>query len=186
MSTSGNLTVICGPMFSSKTRTLIELIIFAVYSKKKVMVIRPTIDNRYGDGIKSHDNQDLEQMTGIKPIIVKPDLSDLIIPDDVEVVAFEEVPFFIEKVVDVIETLIYNGKEVIAVGLDLWANGKPANNMGILLPLADVPIKRKAVCVVCHKPATRSYRKVAVESDIFVGGAESYEARCKTCWKLAT
>ena len=43
----GFIEVVCGPMFAGKTEELIRRIRRLEYSKQKVLVFKPKIDNRY-------------------------------------------------------------------------------------------------------------------------------------------
>ena len=43
----GWIEVICGPMFAGKSEELIRRVRRIQYAKKKVVVFKPTIDNRY-------------------------------------------------------------------------------------------------------------------------------------------
>jgi thymidine kinase len=60
-----------------------------------------------------------------------------------------------------------------------------------LMSCAEVVDKLHAICVMCGAPATRNQRLIdgkpaRYDSPIvMVGGAESYEARCRACHKVA-
>ena len=43
----GNLETIVGAMFAGKTSELLKRILWAKHQNKKIIVIKPTIDNRY-------------------------------------------------------------------------------------------------------------------------------------------
>jgi thymidine kinase len=186
MSTTSHLTVICGPMYGSKSLELIRLVDRAVIACENVVVYKPIIDNRYGSGITSHNSIDLEKLTGIKPIEIECSLEDIVIPRNANLIAFDEAQFFNEKIVSIITDLIYQqGKQVVCAGLDLDSDGKPFGHMPELLALADSVIKLKAICMICHKPATRTFCKIQKTNQVMIGGTSVYEARCKSCWKLA-
>src|SRR5579884_2840236 len=56
MPKKGNLSVICGPMFSGKSRELIRLIHIAEIAGQNTAVFKPRIDTRYSfDDVASHD-----------------------------------------------------------------------------------------------------------------------------------
>src|SRR5579864_7617494 len=56
MPKKGNLSVICGPMFSGKSRELIRLMHIAEIAGQETAVFKPRIDTRYGHAdISSHD-----------------------------------------------------------------------------------------------------------------------------------
>ena len=53
----GFLEVICGCMFAGKTEELIRRIKVLEFAKKKIIVFKPKIDNRYSeDEVVSHNN----------------------------------------------------------------------------------------------------------------------------------
>ena len=45
----GNLETIVGAMFAGKTSELLKRILWAKHQNKKIIVIKPSIDNRYSD-----------------------------------------------------------------------------------------------------------------------------------------
>ena len=54
----GWIEVICGPMFAGKSEELIRRIKRLEYAKKKVVVFKPTIDNRYSENeVVSHNKR---------------------------------------------------------------------------------------------------------------------------------
>ena len=181
----GRIEVICGPMFSSKTETLISRITRLKYANKTFKVFKPSIDNRYSESeIVSHaglreqsipvkDSQDILNFLYSK--MVK-------LPD---VVIIDEVQFFDKGIVKTITELANMGVSVIAAGLDQDFRGEPFEITASLLALAETVTKLTAVCVVCGNDATRSQRlvdgKPADYNDniVLVGAKESYEARCR-------
>ncbi len=50
--------------------------------------------------------------------------------------------------------------------------------------MAEDVTKKKAICAVCGRPASRSYKKKAEGPQIEVGGSEMYEARCLHHWSM--
>jgi thymidine kinase len=54
--TIGTLKVYAGPMYSGKTTSLIGEITIALDNRRRPLVIKPIIDNRYGENdIVTHD-----------------------------------------------------------------------------------------------------------------------------------
>ncbi len=43
--------------------------------------------------------------------------------------------------------------------------------------------KSLAICMICGNPALRNQRTTEQGGQIVVGGAETYEARCRRCFK---
>ena len=57
---AGKLTVIVGPMYSGKTSELLSLVEIHSLGKKRFLVFKPTIDNRYStDHVVSHTGQNV-------------------------------------------------------------------------------------------------------------------------------
>ena len=185
----GWIEVICGCMFAGKTEELIKRIKVLQYAKKNVVAIKPTIDKRYSDDmIASHAG------SLIKCVCVEPqDLASIakyINDKSVDVVVIEEVQFFDEGIIEIVEKLANSKKRVIVAGLDTDFRGEPFKIMASLLAKAEFITKLPAVCCVCGAPATKTQRlinnKPANYDDpiILVGAAECYEARCRKCHQV--
>ena len=179
----GFLEVICGCMFAGKTEELIRRIKVLEFAKKKIIVFKPKIDNRYSDTqVVSHAGSSVESVV----ISEAKEILDYIKPDT-EVVAIDEVQFFDEDIIEICDMLAFQGKRVMVAGLDTDFRGEPFSVMPQLITRAEFVTKLTAVCVQCGAPATRTQRlvdgKPANYDDpiIMVGAAESYEAVCRHC-----
>ncbi len=178
---SGRIEVICGSMFCGKTEELIRRARRAVIAKQQVQVFKPQIDDRYSlQHVASHNGQNIEA----EPITRSQEIVDRLL-QTTTVVAIDEVQFFDEGIVDVIEQLASRGLRVIVAGLDLDFRGEPFGSMPKLLCIAEEVTKLHAICVVCGEEASRTQRLVngspANYNDpiILVGAQEAYEARCR-------
>lgn len=179
----GWIEVICGSMYCGKTEELIRRIRRAEIAKQKVQVFKPIIDTRYSaEHVSSH--------AGARYQAVLADHSGDIfrqVEADTDVVAIDEVQFFDDGVLNVIQSLANAGKRVIATGLDMDFRGAPFGVMPQLLAMAESVEKLTAICMVCGAPATRSQRlingKPAEWDDpiILVGAHDAYEPRCRSC-----
>ncbi|MFV0379676.1 MAG: thymidine kinase [Anaerorhabdus sp.] len=180
---TGWLEVISGCMFAGKTEELIRRVKVLEFAKKKVLVFKPKIDNRYSETkVISHAGSSLDG------IVIEKSLEILdYISDDIDTVAIDEVQFFDETIVDVCDYLAGIGKRVMVAGLDMDFKGQPFGVMPTLITQAEFVTKLTAVCTVCGSPATRTQRLVDGKSAnwndplILVGASESYEARCRHC-----
>ncbi len=179
----GYVEVISGCMFAGKTEELIRRIKVLEFAKKNVLVFKPAIDNRYSDTkVVSHAGGSVESY-------VVSDAKSILdfVKDDTDVVAIDEVQFFDEDILLVVDYLAKKGLRVMAAGLDTDFRAEPFGVMPRLITQAEFVTKLTAVCVKCGAPATRTQRIVnghpARFSDpiIMVGAAESYEARCRHC-----
>ena len=185
----GWIEVICGCMFAGKTEELIKRIKVLQYAKKKVVAIKPTMDNRYSENmIASHAGSLCECIcVDVHDLAT---IENLINDKTVDAVVIEEIQFFDYKIVDICERLANNKKRVIVAGLDTDFKGEPFAVTAALLAKAEFIYKLSAVCNVCGAPATKTQRlidgKPAKKDDpvILVGASECYEARCRKCHKV--
>ena len=118
-----------------------------------------------------------------KFLVFKPTIDD----PDLQVVSIDEVQFFDDAIITVVNTLANRGIRVICAGLDCDFKGEPFPVTANLLALAEDVTKLTAICAVCGKEATMTQRLVdgepAKDSDpvVLVGAKESYEPRCRKC-----
>lgn len=182
----GWLEVICGSMFSGKSEELIRRLRRAKYANQKVVAFKHSIDNRYDETkLASHSQTFIE---GIPAADTKT-IEDLVMRDyiDAEVIGIDEVQFFGDEIVPLVEKFANMGKRVIVAGLDQDFRGEPFHPMPELMTRAEHVDKFNAICTCCGSPASRTQRLVNGEPAYFddpiimVGASESYEARCRRC-----
>ena len=171
------IEVICGGMFAGKSEILIHRLKRAAYAKKKIVAFKPAIDSRYSvSDISSHSGQTFNS-------IAVPNASDILkYVKDEEVVGIDEVQFFDNYIIDVVEILQKRKVDVYIAGLDLDSMGRPFGSIPHLLSVAEKVTKISAVCMECGADATRSQRLVKTDEQVLVGATDSYEARCFNCW----
>ena len=176
---TGFIEVICGCMFSGKTKELIKRIKASGLKGHNIGVFKPSIDVRYhADKIVSHDTSSLEA----KPIAQAKEMLDQI--EGLELVAIDEAQFFGDDIVEVIKQLANEGKRVIVAGLDLDYLQKPFGPMPVLISIANQVTTLHAVCERCGGEASFTYRKTQSDQRILIGEKNEYEARCNTCYDL--
>ena len=173
-------------MFSGKSEELIRRVKRALIAKRTVQVFKPVIDDRYGvEVVRSHDGDSFVA----RPVRSSAEIPGLIAPETT-VIGIDEVQFFDHGIVDIVRSLVTNGRRVICAGLDLDFRGEPFGPVPTLLALAERVDKLEAICVVCGEPATRTQRIVNGvpafydEPIIVIGAQEAYEARCRTCHEV--
>jgi len=185
---TGTLTVYAGPMYAGKTTALIAELEDSLESNSNVLVVKPSIDNRYSDeDIVSHDGVSLQKVTGHK--VKRLPTDGEIVPKDMEnidVLLIDEAQFFTELCYNWVPAYLERGVNVVAVGLDMDSEGRPFGSMPFLLSLANNVYKLVGVCTVCSDEATRTFRKLSARSSdqVLIGGAETYEPRCLNCWSI--
>lgn len=180
----GWIEVISGVMFSGKSEELLRRVRRAVIARKKVQVFKSHLDDRYGGvlRISSHDGTQLEAV----PVNTSLQVAERARPGT-HVIAIDEAQFLDDGIVTVVNDLADRGVRVIVSGTDMDFRGRPFGPIPQLLAIAEVVDKLHAICVRCGDLATRNQRLIgghpapAEGPTIHVGGAESYEARCRRC-----
>lgn len=192
MAKKGSLSVICGPMFSGKSRELIRLVHIAEIAGQRTLLFKPRIDTRYShtdvashDGIRRHAHC-VETAREILTIVAQTYPAPA-------VVAIDEGQFFDRGLPPACLWLVERGHRVVIAGLDRNFRGEPFGSMPDLLACADEVLKLRAVCMRCKDPrvtAVLPQRLINGEPapydspEVMVGGAEYYEARCLDCHEV--
>ena len=177
----GWVEVITGPMFAGKSEELIRRIRTLKYAKKNIVCFKPSIDDRYSEtSIASHAGGRYKAY----PVKSIQDIKDNL-TDDVDVIAIDEIQFFGEEILPLLDELANSGKRVMCAGLDLDFRGEPFGIMPKLLAKAEFVTKLTAACKICGEAATRTQRIIDgkpayyEEPVVVVGASECYEARCR-------
>lgn len=183
--TIGSLTVYAGPMYAGKTTALIAELEAGIEEAKRVLVIKPAIDNRYeANDVVSHDGISLRTTTGhtVQRLGVDQTIA-LEALLEVDLLLIDEAQFFTNLAAS-IQSYLLAGVDVVAVGLDMDSEGKPFGCMPQLLAMANVVYKLSGICHLCAADATRTFRKLGVSSSeqVLIGGEETYEPRCHMHW----
>ncbi|MBC3005343.1 thymidine kinase [Staphylococcus epidermidis] len=178
---SGWIETITGSMFSGKSEELIRRLRRGIYAKQKVVVFKPAIDDRYHkEKVVSHNGNEIE---AINISTAQEILNHKL--EKVNVIGIDEVQFFEDDIVNIVEKLAENGHRVIVAGLDMDFKGEPFKPMPKLLAVSEHITKLQAVCSVCGSPSSRTQRLINGEPAkvddpiILVGANESYEPRCR-------
>lgn len=192
MPKKGSLTVICGPMFSGKSRELIRLMHIAEIAGQQTAIFKPAIDTRYSHtDVASHDGIRMQAHSVDTAREILSVLTHL--PSLPEVVGVDEGQFFDPGLSPVCLWLVDRGRRVVVSGLDRNFRGEPFGTMPDLLAVADEVVKLRAVCMRCKDPrvtASLPQRLINGEPatydspEVMVGGAEHYEARCLDCHEI--
>jgi thymidine kinase len=174
---NARIKVICGPMFSGKTTSLIKAVNEHKKDGKKVFVFKPKLDNRYADeAVVSHDKNEVHAYAVEKSV----EILDYYLNADV--VAVDEVQFFDERIVEVIEKIANDGKSVVAAGLDMDYMGRPFGPIPKLLTFADEVNKLNSVCTFCSGKARFSHRISEDNGVVVLGEKDKYVPLCRSCY----
>ena len=179
----GKLETIVGAMFAGKTSELLKRILWAKHQSKKIIVIKPIIDNRY-DQEKIITHNDLSHncfsMKNWKHVNdnfkFNRDIVDVLFLDEIQFMSTDET-------LENVETILNNGIDVVCSGLDQDSRGRPWETSSMLLGLSDKIIKIYGFCNVCGMEATKTFRKTEGGGRTQVGAADIYEPRCLKHWE---
>lgn len=178
----GRLEVIAGPMFAGKSSELLKRMLFLGYSGKKILALKPVIDDRYdANQIVTHNQLKHEALAVIDLELVKDNYT--IKPYNFHTIFIDEVQFFDKKeTLWFVEESLREGVNVVCSGLDQDSRGAPFETTAYLLAIADEITKITAFCNVCGQTASKTQRLRASGGRVNVGGAETYEPRCHEHW----
>ena len=179
----GNLETIVGAMFAGKTSELLKRILWAKHQNKKIIVIKPSIDDRYSnEKIITHNDLSHEcyAMTDWAKTLEK----FIFEKSEVDMVFLDEIQFMDTKnTLTNVEIILNKGIDVVCAGLDQDSRGKPWETSSMLLGLSDKIVKIYGFCNVCGLEATKTYRKKLGGERTQVGAANIYEPRCLKHWE---
>ncbi len=178
----GSIEVIVGCMFSGKSEELIRRLRRLAVAKKKIIVFKPSVDNRW------NRRNELVSRSGTAfaayPILTPLEMCDK--SSEYDVVGIDEAHFFDHSFLGVISDLRVAGKQVIVAGLDMDFRREAFEHIATLLAVADDVCKLDAICIVCGGRATLTQRLMNGETapasaERLAVGDDEYEARCRTC-----
>ena len=114
----GSLETIVGAMFAGKTSELLKRILWAKHQNKKIVVINPSLDNRYSESKiithndLSHECFAMQNWNDVnKEYIFKKENIDMVFLDEIQFLDASET-------LDNIELILNNGIDVVCCGLD--------------------------------------------------------------------
>jgi thymidine kinase len=173
-----SLEVVIGPMFSGKSSYAISYVRRQQAIGKKVLVIKPSIDNRYlnEEVLITHDKEKI-------PCTIwraDEELTDIYTMHDFDCIVFEEAQFF-KGLTNLVKFLIKCKKNLLIVGLDGDAQQKRFGEILHCIPWATTVTKLNALCCKCKDGTLAPYtRRITADNtvQIDVGGSDKYESVC--------
>ncbi|WP_338972698.1 thymidine kinase [Spiroplasma endosymbiont of Panorpa germanica] len=185
----GWIELITGCMFAGKTEEFIKRLRRHSYAKRNVVAFKPIIDDRYSiDKISSHSGSQFESYPVKDSLQMVEKIKELTKIKKIDVLGIDEIQFFDEGIVNLVQEYADKGIIVIVNGLDKDFKCEPFKNVDKLLVQAEYVDKLSAICHNCGSNASRTQRIVngkpaaANEPVILVSGEEQYEARCRHCY----
>jgi thymidine kinase len=174
---NSNLELIIGPMFSGKSTEIIKRVRLLKIINKKILIIKPKIDNRYIEGkITSHNFETID----CRIIDNLNEITDSEI-NKIDTVIIDEGQFF-NDLLEIVTKWINNFQiNIIVAGLDGDFQQKPIGQILNLIPLSNKCIKLNSVCNICKDgtEAPFSHRCIKSDETILIGGINSYIPVCR-------
>ena len=172
------LEVICGPMFATKTGSLILALRRHKLGSKKTLLIKNVHDTRYNSGPAlsiSHDGAKHEAISFPNIDAVPNELLE-----GVDVIGIDEGQFMGPNLAAwcVAQVSAPNHRTVIVACLDTDYTMKPFSNVGPLICVADSVTKTTAICGVRGDDAHFT-RRILGGSELVEIGAYSYMPTCR-------
>ncbi len=197
----GSCCVIFGPMFSGKTTELARQVVECADIGLSCLYINHSIDKRKTEFFSSIVSSHSSGFKGISKKVncIKVSSLDNVDVDNYDVIGIDEGHFFQDINKYVRDWVINKNKKVIIASLDGKFNMETFGEVHKLISICDPGCVKKlgARCKRCMLksdpyrhfrlvPAGFTIRLVAGESDVLVGGKESYEPVCLKCHKEHT
>lgn len=146
---------------------------------RKIAILKPSIDNRFGIDYIMDRNGNKLPAVNISSI---EDIEKYDTAVDAESYFIDEFQF-LDGDLKALERLASKGKKLYIAGLDLTAERKIFGRMGDLMELSDHVSKFTARCDHCGKDAIYTYCSAQKDGDILVGTDDIYQAVCPDCYE---
>lgn len=188
---TGYLELIIGPMFSSKTSSLLEIYKQCKFCNIPVSIINHSIDKRYHDTmLSSHDKImapcfQTDKLNNLWSNSENRNASDQNAHQmlrNSDVVLINEGQFF-PDLYEVVLDMLDNNKKVYICGLDGDFERKKFGTILDLIPLCDKVNKLTSLCSLC-KDGTRGIfsMRLTNETEQTIVGSDNYIPVCRKCY----
>ncbi len=188
---TGYLELIIGPMFSSKTSSLLEIYKQCKFCNIPVSIINHSIDKRYHDTmLSSHDKimapcfqtDKLNNLWNNAENRNESDQNAHQMLRNSDVVLINEGQFF-PDLYEVVLDMLDNNKKVYICGLDGDFERKKFGTIIDLIPLCDKVNKLTSLCSLC-KDGTRGIfsMRLTNETEQTIVGSDNYIPVCRKCY----
>ena len=144
----GWIECICGSMFSGKSEELLRRIKRGVIAKQKVLLFKPSIDNRYDENrVSTHNGNSYDSIS----IEKSSDILNFVKDTKYDIIGIDEIQFFDNDIVKIINKLADDGIRVIVAGLDMDFKAEPFHPMPEIMAISEMVTKLHAVCNRCKR-----------------------------------
>lgn len=178
--TRGTIKTIMGPMFAGKTSQLMQDILWHDHQGRKILVIKPSQDDRYSKTqIVTHNAlcYDCISIPGWAQF-------DSANYDGCDIVFIDEVQFMdTVATIGEITYLTDTGIDVVVAGLNQDTSGMPFETTAMIAAMSDEIVHLQAICSESGKPATRTQRLHDGNDRVAVGSVGMYAPRNIEHWK---
>ena len=167
-------------MYAGKSTELIRFIRQYKFLNKNVLCINHKINKRYGSSnIITHDKDEITDCIVLEKLHEVYVLGKLFKHSDVIII--EELQFFEDAYVTIIDFVEKYNKTVICAGLIGDYKRRTFGDVHKLLPLSDEIIHLKALCSICKDGTKAPFTKrITTCSDVnLVGSNEAYISVCR-------
>jgi thymidine kinase len=187
------IEIITGPMFSGKSTTLLEKYHVFTACGYETKLFKLQRDARYDPKQNLTHSKLPFRIEDTIPVEDLNDLESKINTNSPQVILIEEAQFYspTQQLAEPIEHQVQDKRKiVIATLLNTDFRGQEFNEAGKLLAIADHITTNTARCThqykdktYCHAEATRTQRIIDSQELEVIGGAESYQPRCRKHFK---
>ena len=186
MNNTAYLEIIIGPMFSSKTSSLLQIYKQCNFCNIPVSIINHSIDKRYHDTMMSNHDKVMapciqtNKLENVWSIYGNEHYETLRKSD---VILINEGQFF-EDLYDVVVDMLHHQKKIYICGLDGDFERKKFGTILDLIPLCDKVRKLTSLCSLC-KDGTRGIfsMRLTNEKDQTLVGSDNYIPVCRKCYE---
>lgn len=191
-----SLTLHLGPVASGKTSALLHHLASCVLQRKKCLLVRPTMDNRWDTTRLTHDGkigvlpEDIVRCAKVEYSEVRCNkLSELKIAKDVENIFIDEYHFFsdVDEWKTFYTTQVKESKRnIIAAGIRADYKMNIIPSLTYLMGVVDTPVFHNAWCMKCGEVAPHSAKVIQNHTGetLIPGGLNVFEPRCRICFEL--
>jgi thymidine kinase len=173
-----SIELVIGPMFSGKTRAVMERARQATLGMKRVAVIKYAHDTRYERSslIASHDGGRMQAISCTSLLEDPPEL-----PANVEVIVVDEGQFM-QGLAAFCVRHQRAGRSIHVAALNSHGDADRTGWPEVLelVPRATTIRSELATCALCNNPRAECSRSLG--GDLVIGGADKYISTCAACY----
>ena len=173
-----SLEVVCGPMFSGKSTYLLSYETRFKLARKRVLIVKHSIDTRYSDDCVATHNGAVSQQTAVCCSRLS-DISTQLI-DASDAVLIDEGQFF-PDLYEWCSQWLTSSKHIIIAGLSGDYKQEPFQSIVKLTSMADRIVHLHSICTQCGEDAPFTIRLSHEREQTVVGAADKYQPRCRKC-----